>query len=89
VTAAPSPPPSADENALLPRLRAPAGPQTDAAGAKAMDVRDVVRAVVPTYPASDGAAERAGFLDGGRRRGGRRVTWEPAGERRDGPLAAV
>ncbi|KIY99537.1 hypothetical protein MNEG_8425 [Monoraphidium neglectum] len=40
--------------------------QTDAAGAKAMDVRDVVRAVVPTYPASDGAAERAGFLDGER-----------------------
>jgi hypothetical protein len=38
---------------------------TDAAGAKAMDVRDVVRAVVPTYPASDSTAERAGFLDGG------------------------
>jgi len=36
----------------------------DASGAKAMDVRDVVRAVVPTYPASDSTAERAGFLDG-------------------------
>jgi hypothetical protein len=36
----------------------------DASGAKAMDVRDAVRAVVPTYPATDSPAERAGFLDG-------------------------
>ena len=43
----------------------------DANGRKAMDVRDCVRAVAPTFPASGSAAERAGFLDGerGRRAG--------------------
>lgn len=54
--------------------------QTDATGAKAMDVRDVVRAVVPTYPASDTNVERAGFLDGER---GQRVKGGVMNEPRD------